>query len=323
MKKLLFLLVLLIFITGCTSYTELNDLGLVSLLGIDYQDSNYKVYVTIMEGTKDDGTLEKTQKYFHTEAPSLEEAFQKITLQSDKKIYLSHVDCLIVTEDLINSKLKAVISNFLNNNESRNNFNMVLVKDEINTYFDEDVTAEEINKLILINSKESGTISEIDFETFLKNLLIDTNTTIPTISYNEDHLEVEGFTLLKDYKVFAYLNTEESFILNLLNNKVSKAIWKNITIYENETTIKTDNNIVIVNINITTDDSNKIKKEIKNESKKLWLYYKEKGYDLLKLKNKIKQNDFSYYQKTKDLLEKIELKVNVNTKNKNNYIEEN
>ena len=75
-----------------------------------------------------------------------------------------------------------------------------------------------------------------------------------------------------------------------------------------------------VNINITTDDSNKLKKEIKSEGKKLWIYYKEKGYDLLKLQTKIKQNNFSYYQKNKNLLEKIELKLNINTKTKNNYI---
>ena len=104
MKKILILLLPIIFITGCSSYTELNDLGLVSLLGIDYSNNNYKIYVTIMEGNQDDGTLEKSQTYFYSEASTLEEAFQNITLQSDKKIYLSHIDCLLVTDSLINNK---------------------------------------------------------------------------------------------------------------------------------------------------------------------------------------------------------------------------
>ena len=323
MKKLLLVLLITTFITGCSSYTELNDLGLVSLLGIDYKDDMYQIYVTIMEGNQDDGTLEKNQKYFYSEANTLEEAFQKITLQSDKKIYLSHIDCLLITEELIDNKLKNVLTNFLNNNESRNNFNIVLVKDNLETYFNENITADKINKLILINSNESGTITEMDFEIFLKNLLIDSNSSIPTISYNEDNLQVEGFTLIKNYRVFDSLNLEESFIFNLLNNNVNHAIFKNSTIYDSESIIKTNKNKVIINIDITTDRSSSIDKDIKNLAKSLFNFYKEEDYDLLKLKNKIKQNDYLYYKDTNNLLEKIELKINIDTKLKNNYIEEN
>ena len=68
MKKIWILLIIIPLITGCSSYTELNDLGIVSLLGIDYQNNKYQVYVTIIEGKQDDGTLEKEQTFFHSEA---------------------------------------------------------------------------------------------------------------------------------------------------------------------------------------------------------------------------------------------------------------
>lgn len=323
MKKLWLLLIMIpFFITGCSSYTELNDLGIVSLLGIDYQNNKYQVYVTIIEGKQDDGMLEKGQTYFHAEANTLEEAFQRITLQSDKKVYLSHVDCLLITENLIHYQLKDTLFNFLNNNEARNNFNIVFVKENLSLYFKQQVTAEEINKLIEINQNQSGTITEMDFESFLKNLLIDSNSMIPTISYRDDHLEVEGFTLIKDFQVFDSLTSEESFIVNLLSNKVTHAIWKDATIYESEAIIKTNKNKVTIMIRITTDQPDKIEKELKEESKSLLLYYQEKNYDLLKLQNKIKQNDYSYYKKTKDLLKKIEFNIKIDTKEKNNYIEE-
>lgn len=323
MKKLWLLLIMIpFFITGCSSYTELNDLGIVSLLGIDYQNNKYQVYVTIIEGKQDDGMLEKEQTYFHAEANTLEEAFQKITLQSDKKVYLSHVDCLLITENLIHYQLKDTLFNFLNNNEARNNFNIVFVKENLSLYFKQQVTAEEFNKLIEINQNQSGTITEMDFESFLKNLLIDSNSMIPTISYRDDHLEVEGFTLIKDFQVFDSLTSEESFIVNLLSNKVTHAIWKDATVYESEAIIKTNKNKVTIMIRITTDQPDKIEKELKEESKSLLLYYQEKNYDLLKLQNKIKQNDYSYYKKTKDLLKKIEFNIKIDTKEKNNYIEE-
>ena len=323
MKKLWLLLIMIpFFITGCSSYTELNDLGIVSLLGIDYQNNKYQVYVTIIEGKQDDGMLEKEQTYFHAEANTLEESFQKITLQSDKKVYLSHVDCLLITENLIHYQLKDTLFNFLNNNESRNNFNIVFVKENLSLFFKQQVTAEEINKLIEINQNQSGTITGMDFESFLKNLLIDSNSMIPTISYRDDHLEVEGFTLIKDFQVFDSLTSEESFIVNLLSNKVTHAIWKDATVYESEAIIKTNKNKVTIMIRITTDQPDKIEKELKEESKSLLLYYQEKNYDLLKLQNKIKQNDYSYYKKTKDLLKKIEFNIKIDTKEKNNYIEE-
>jgi len=322
LKKLLLLIIISLFLTGCSSYTELNDLGIVSLLGIDYKDNNYQVYVSIIEGNQDDGTLEKEQITFHSEAKSLEQAFQKIMLQSNKKLYLSHIDSLLLTESLINNKLQSTINNFLNNNEYRNNFNIIMVNSDITDFFDNDITSEEINKLISINEKESGTSSQIDFEIFLKNLLIDSNSYLPQISYNEDHLQIDGFALIKNYHILSSLTNEESLLFNLMTNKVNHAIWNNITIYENETTIKTNKNEVTMTLNITTDNKEKIKKELKPKLKELWLYYQEKNYDLLKLQNKIKQDDYTYYKKQKKLLSKIKLNIKINATQKNNYIEE-
>ena len=47
MKKIKYLVLLFPFfiLTGCTSYTELNELGIVSLLGIDYQYQKYHIYI--------------------------------------------------------------------------------------------------------------------------------------------------------------------------------------------------------------------------------------------------------------------------------------
>ena len=49
MKKLLIIFIL-IFITGCDSYVELNDLAVINTLGIEKDDS-YKIYAGITEIT--------------------------------------------------------------------------------------------------------------------------------------------------------------------------------------------------------------------------------------------------------------------------------
>ncbi len=320
--KIIIIILPILLLTGCTSYTELNDLGIVSMLGLDYQDNEYQVYVNIIEGTQDDGILEKKYKTHYSSAPNLEEAFQKIMIQSDKKVYLSHIDLLLITENLVDNRLKDTLYNFLNNNEYRNNFNIALTKTDLKSYFDNEITADEINKQISINNKESGTVSEIDFELFLRALLIDSNSFLPTISWDKG-VKIEGFSLIKDYRIFAYLNHDESILFNLMSNRINKTLWKNYIIYQNETTIKTNKNKVQINLK-TLIDKNKeeFKKELTEDIKKLWNLYREKDYDILKLQHKIKQNNFSYYKKTKDLLNKIELKVNIEPTIKNNYIEE-
>lgn len=320
MKKIILLLFSILLLTGCSSYTELNDLGIVNLLGIDYKDNNFEVFVKVLEGKQEDDTNSKKQSYYYGKAKNLEEAFQQITIQSNKKIYLSHVDCLILTDDLINRKLKETIDNFLNDNESRNNFNIVLSND-LKVYFNNDVTSDDINKLIEINNKESGTISPIDFEVFLKNLLIDTNSYLPTIIYKNDNLKVDGFTLIKNHRVYKKLDNNESILFNLMNNKIHHTTYKETTIYENETVIKTEQNKVTMIFNITTDGDQKFENELKENCKNLFIYYQNKNYDLLKLSTRIKQNDYFYYKKAKDLLSKIELKIKINVKHRNNYVE--
>ena len=65
MKKYLLLIISILLVmstTGCSSYTELNDLGIVSLLGIDYKNNNYQVYVTIMKGKQNDSMDDDTSK---------------------------------------------------------------------------------------------------------------------------------------------------------------------------------------------------------------------------------------------------------------------
>ena len=236
MKRKLFILLFILFLTtGCTSYTELNDLGIVSILGIDFENNQYKIYVGIIEGEQDDGTLDKKYKTYSSEGETLDDAFQNIYIQSSKKVYLSHIDLLIVTENTINYCLKDVIYNFLNNNEYRNNFNMVITKD-LEEILKNNIPAEEINKLVTINQQESATTMVIDFETFLKNLLIDKNSYLPYIEKIDDEkIKATTIKLIKDYKIFDTLTEEQTILFNLLNNKLSKANYNNIHIYENET----------------------------------------------------------------------------------------
>ena len=49
MKKILIILPLLFIITGCNSYIELNELGIINIIGIEKYNNNYKLYTSIID----------------------------------------------------------------------------------------------------------------------------------------------------------------------------------------------------------------------------------------------------------------------------------
>ncbi len=319
-KKLLLLLFILTLTTSCHSYTELSDLGITSMLGLDYQDNQFIIYANIISNQQEQ-TPKKQYKTYQATGKTIEEAFKNIYIQNSKKVYLSHMDLLVITNNLIDNQLKALIDNFLTNNEYRNNFQMITVKEDIEKLFTSEISAEEINKLITINEKESATTKSIDFETFLKSILIDHNAILPTIKV-EDTVKIEGITLIKDQKIYDTLSTEEAILFNFLTNKVEKTTFQDITVYENETIITTKKNQVNIEITSTIDQQEeKYQTELKKALLKLLTHYQQEQYDLLKLEYKIYQNDYRYYQKNNNILSKLKFNIDIHTTIKENYLE--
>lgn len=316
--KLLLILVLMILFTGCTSYTELNDLSIVNTLGIDYKDNKYILYVNVVEGKIDDGEIEKNFKTFISPEETLEEAFKKIYLTSEKKLYLSHIDLLILTEDVINSHMKDIINNFLEDNEYRNNFNVILFKSSMEDLFNSEITSTNINNLIKTNQKETGILKTKDLETIMKELLIDTNTYIPTIELDNKKASILGYTLIQNYKIFGELTEEESTILNLLNNNIEKAYLNNHNIFDNETIISTNKNKITFRFIITIDKKENFIKDTREDIINFLNKYSD--YDILKLKEIIRRNDYKYYKKTKDLMSKLKYNIKFQIKEKERYI---
>lgn len=320
--KFCILLSSILLLTGCTSYIELSDLSIVSTLGIDYQNNKYELTVNVIDGKIDDQEIEKSITTFKSQKNSLEEAFNDIYLKSSKKLYLSHLDLLIITDDAINQKLLEIIKNFLENNEYRNNFNVVLLKDfQLSEFMNKNILAEDINNLIKTNQKETAFSMTKDFETIVKELLIDKNTYLPTISYTNEELTLNGFTLIKNYKIYNQLTLEESILLNLLQNKVNKAYLNGNNIFENQTRITTNKNHISFQFFTTINKDNNFKEKTKKELIKFLTHYQNENYDILKLTEKIRKNDYYYYKNTSNLLSKLTFEFSFEIKEKENYLQ--
>ena len=319
--KLLFIFTLLLLFTGCSSCTELNKLGIVSLLGIDYKDEEYHLYINVVEGEQDDGSLQKEYITYDATGESIDEALHFLYLKSNKKIYLSHMDVLVLSEDVINSKLQEIINYLLNHPEIRNNFELVELSSPMNILFEEKIDSKEISDLIQMNQEYMGTSFSVTFEHFLEDILIDKNSYLPLISFDKN-LEINGISLLKNLKILDTLSTEETVLFNLLQNNINQAIYKNTTIVKNETNIEIKKNQITFHLKTEINkNSNKFKENLQKDLRKILIYYQDQDYDLLKLKYKTKQNHLSSLEDSNVLFPKTSLKFDIKISYTNSYLE--
>ena len=177
MKK--YLLLIILFLTGCTKYNDLNELAIIKSIGISHNEE-YTLFAEIIdEIDKDNNPITKV---IETKDKDLNKLFNNIKLLVNKEIYFSHIDLLILDINLNNNDYQKIINYFLEHHEFRNDFLCVLSKDIKNVL--ENTKYDEIEDLITTN-KESKNIIKISFEEIMKNYLDKQVFTISEVSYNE------------------------------------------------------------------------------------------------------------------------------------------
>lgn len=312
MKKLILFLISFL-LCGCTTYTELSELNVVSSIGIDYYDNLYHVALTTVKKEEQEYTY---QNLFAT-GKKLEEAFDNIKIQENKKIYIAHLDTLILTPGAINQKLEDILNFFLKNTESRNDFSIAISKNL--DVFQED-KYQNIKEMIQTIEKDLGTTKEVAFEEFLKNILEDNTTLLPTITKNEENFVVDSATLIQHSKTSFHLTEEECILYNLLNNTIKKANFEDTTIISSRSLTRFQKEKIQISLQLILseekeDFSNQLSKKIKEMFEK----YKEKKIDIFHFTKKIEiQNNRFYKKHQENLLDQIKLQFNIKINNATN-----
>lgn len=132
---LLFLaVVLLITATGCWNRRELNTLAIAVGLGIDRAGDNYKVSVQVVNpgeaaSRKGESTRSPVVLYRST-GSSIIEAMRKMTKESPRNIYSSHVRVVVIGESLAREGIGEVFDFMSRDHEFRTDFYIVVARDD-------------------------------------------------------------------------------------------------------------------------------------------------------------------------------------------------
>lgn len=153
MKKLILiltpLLCLLLLLTGCWSKKELDELAIASAVGIDREGEEYIISTQVMNpdavtsSAKGGSDLSPVVTY-SVKGKSLFEAFRKTTKVAPRKIYLSHLRILVISEAAAKEGIVPLIDFLSRDHQLRTDF-YILVS--------QNISAEHILKTVTLLDK--------------------------------------------------------------------------------------------------------------------------------------------------------------------------
>lgn len=321
MKKFYAILCLFLpfLLTGCTSYIELNELGIVSAIGIEKENNHYIVSMTLITPEKEQGESAYNTITIKEEGNTIEESMDHVSHKSGKKLMISHLSYLAVDENIVKYSLNEVLNTFLQNEESRNNFPILLCHNLTPSTLLEEVS--DVNQLPLLlewGQKEYATTVSLSLEEIMKMRLKSDVVILPTIKKEENTILSNGLSAIYHQSILK-LNEEEtkSYLYltdNIENTKIYTTIEQEtipLSVLENHTTISTSKNHLTIEIDSkieanTSFSNNQIKLSYEDSIKDMLTNFLEKAryeqIDFFHLSSIIYQNDPHYYEKEKNHL---------------------
>ena len=294
MKKFVLIVItlfILLISSGCYNYKEINDMAIVSSIGIDKDNKNDKYIVSaqIMNSKESENSEDSQITVYTKEGDTVHEALRNITLKSPRKLYGNHLSKIVLSEEVAQEGIDNILDTFNRVTEVRNEFIITIVKEDkasdvlkvLTTT--ESIPAEYVKLSLKIADETSGLTYATKLDEFISLYLkkgidpvvpvlkIDKKekkgTTINNITTTNpiSKIVIEDLAVTNKGKLETYLKNEEVIGYNFLRNQIQKMIipvkcddennYASISILKNKTksnATKKDNKYII-NFNINSE----------------------------------------------------------------------
>lgn len=279
-NKILTILIIPFLLCGCYNYTELEDVSICTAMGFDIKDDEYEISYMVANSRKTDASTKEGQSQavvYTGTGKTVSEAINSLTTTMPLIPYISHLETIIISDDVAQKGLLDILDYLLRHPESRKKFKLVLTND---------VKASDVLKVmsplssfpstnIASNIKSSSTFQSISIEFeynqfiayFLEegiNPILSSVTIMGDIeesgkseSLNQTTMEALIVTstigIFKDDKLIKFSSLEEDYGINFMRNKVKEMLL----------TFPCEDNFITLNI-----EESKTKLDIKFENNK-------------------------------------------------------
>jgi spore germination protein KC len=243
MKKSIILITIILLITGCYNYRELNDLAIIDALGIDYKDNKFLVTAQILNvEKKETDDTKKLIVVYEGEGQSIAEAIRNMSLDDPKEMYLGHLELIILGESLTKDNTNKVFEFLLRDPKLRsealvvsslNNSAREILNQKVNSNI---FPSKSIINSIEVSSKTEGTVKKQTLEDLIKITLDNKiDSVITTISIKEEKenkedineynlIKLDNLAIIKDKKIIDYLSKDEARIFNIIKNDIGNVM---------------------------------------------------------------------------------------------------
>lgn len=313
MKNKIIILILLCFLLcGCKNYRDLNELAIITGVAIDKTNNTYELSFLTANSPKSQTTSKEGEAQttvYSGKGKTLSESAKQIDFKNPKKLYLGHINVVIISEEIGKEGFLNVADFLLRYPGTRSQFYLMQAKN---------TKAKEILKIVsplesfpsqgiatLLESSEDtqSVIFATDYLSFIEKILEKGNDPVlPSIeikgnekkgstqknlesTQQQAYLNLTGLAIYKKDKFKGYATYKESQLINTLNNMAKEFKYtfkyKNNNINISSSTIKTKTkiknpNTIEINIKgqsfiteINTKDTLENPNTIKNMQKKL------------------------------------------------------
>lgn len=246
LKKIKYIILILIIITlsGCYNYKELNDSAIVSAISIDINDNKtdkYTIGVQIMNAKKKENTNVSEIAFYEADGATIYDALGQIVLSSPKELYLGHMEVVVLGEELLKKKDPLEYLDFFMRDSRAEKDAVVIVAKEDNAKNIlkvitplETIPSQNLKASLFNSANLSGTTNIITLDELVSNLMEEgKESVLPAVvltgsakegesqdnikdSDPDVRIKFDNLAVLKNGKLIGYLNENESFGFNIV-----------------------------------------------------------------------------------------------------------
>lgn len=251
-KAICLLMILTLLLSGCWSKRELNELSIVVGLGIDKIDNEFDISVQVVNpgeiSSKQPASGRSPVITYHSTGTTVFEAIRKMTTLTARKLYFSHLQIVVLGDELAREGIGKPLDLISRDHEFRNDFDVIVAHD---------ATAEEVLNVLtpiekvpankLLNSlrtseKSWGTTQSIKIDELINTINHkETSVVMSAIEIHGDKsvgmdqsnvkrskasaiLKYAGLAVFKEDKYIGLLTEDESRSLGFLKDKIKSTI---------------------------------------------------------------------------------------------------
>lgn len=257
MKKFIIIILIgMICFNGLVNERELNKLAIVSCIGIDLcDDGEYQLTVNVLDTKKSGGDTngeEKSERnknsvknVYTTKSSSIQGALREIVNLSSKKMYLAHIEVVMLSEKILREKnIIDILDYFVRDYEGGNDFILTCIKgNEVkeiieNLSLENNQFATDINENIKSAYQYIGNTSENMLNNDLRNILQNGKEFVisslevenANLQGNEEeknksfNIKVSDMGYFRNGKLIGFLEGKDNLCYNILNEGITFTI---------------------------------------------------------------------------------------------------